>query len=282
MQPYYSLQEKGIRPIIKNALGLKIPKEDLEILSYLCLNNDIIKHLFSDNRSNLSDHSLVNKFRSYKKPDKSLDEAIVVNEKTFSELFSVTGLYRSTFGEEYNLTQFLNSKLHYSAGSNGSGVYFTENDPKYSIEHFKKSDENKSQSRFGHLFKVALNPESKVIDKIKLFEVQRDLITAVNNKQYADGEKIEFKCDKEVLVRMLQSDPSLIALMIGVSSVYVPFRNFTNQGNFGHFVMLNKNAAAVSKNQDSLDVKVDIQNLKNNPEQEKSIISEKLKIMLPR
>ena len=98
MQPYYSLQEKGIRPIIKNALGLKIPKEDLEILSYLCLNNDIIKHLFSDNRSNLSDHSLVNKFRSYKKPDKSLDEAIVVNEKTFSELFSVTGLYRSTFG----------------------------------------------------------------------------------------------------------------------------------------------------------------------------------------
>lgn len=46
--------------------------------------------------------------------------------------------------------------------------------------------------------------------------------------------------------------------------------------------MLNKNAAAVSKNQDSLDVKVDIQNLKNNPEQEKSIISEKLKIMLPR
>ena len=275
MKSFYELQQEGIvKPMLKNPRGYKIPKDDLEILTQMCRNSEIAKRvLFYGERQ--CDPELTTIFNENKHGGSEGGKPLIVDEKKFEELFQVNALYRGTFNDEFDINQFLNSKVEFRIGVNGSGIYFSENDPKYSLNFLLNTP---SKATEGHFFKVALNPNANLVDKMMIYKVRGELISAINHGCYADGEKLNLKCDPQVLINLLQSDTSLVALLLGASAVYIPYRNSTPQGFWGHYVLLDKSAVAVTKDTTHLDTKIDFDNLRNNFDNENEKIRTKLKL----
>lgn len=272
MKTFLELQEEGlVKPIIKNKYGFKIPERDLEILVEMCRNSQFAERIKLENIR--SDAYLSDLLKFYIRGNDGDFKPITVSDSEFEKLENQNAMFRATSNEAHNINHLLNSKVVLRDGDNGSGIYFSEGVgsfvPRYVISHLKDKPVNEN---VGNIYKVALNPDASVVDRIFLYNTIKELKKAVDNGCYADGTKLTFGCDKELLKKVLSNDFSVVALLMGANAIYVPLKEtamIQNQFKFlGHFILLDKNPIIVPKETSQLNARVDITNLKNNPTEE--------------
>lgn len=166
-------------------------------------------------------------------------------------------IYRATFGEAYTLEQLAASPLHYSAGSNGTGLYAVTNDGQG--KHYIKMHLLKKFSKFdqktGNIIKVKLAENATVLDKTNIFMAQRHFVENILN--------LDIQSElKSALISFLSSDVSIPALLLGADVMYIPN---------GHVVVLNKNALAFPANKEDFEnstLRIDLEKYRNHDKHE--------------
>lgn len=272
MKTFIELEELGlVRPMIKNKYGFKIPPRDLEILVSLCRDPQIAERVKSGYYR--SDGKLSDLLKFYIRDGNGDFKPTVISDSDFDKLENINAMFRATSNASHDINTFLNSKIVLRDGDNGSGVYFSEGSglylPNYVVNHLKDKPVNEP---VGNIYKVALNPDASIVNKMFLFQTMNELKKSIDNGCYLDGTKLNLGCDKEVLKRLLSNDVSVVALLMGANAIYVPFRECaTVQGKsmfLGHYILLDKSPAVITENTDKLNAKVNITKLKTNPEPE--------------
>lgn len=271
------LEEGKIKPTVK-ASEFKISDNDLEILINMCKDNRIVDIINSNKGVNHQNAFLANLLKFYIRGENGDFKPLVLSDEEFNKLKNVNTMYRATSIGSHDLNRLLNSPMELRGGSNGSGIYFAEGEDgkvaDYCISHLR--DKNVVESH-GNIYMAALNPEASIVDKFALHYVSGQLIKSINDGCYPDGTKLEVGCNKQTLTDLLSFDTTIVALLMGVNAIYVPFRKFIDKNRaLGHYILLDKKAIAVSSNLDSQNASVDIANLKSNPENEIKKISAKL------
>lgn len=148
-------------------------------------------------------------------------------------------VYRATFGSDYTLEQLATSPLHYSAGSNGTGLYAATNDPfgkGYIKNHLSKQFKAFDQ-KIGNVLKINLAEDAKVMSKIDIHRARDRFLQEINHLDIHEDLKTTF-------CALLTSDISISAMLLGADVMYMPN---------GHVVVLNKDALLLPETQEDFD-----------------------------
>ena len=228
----------SIEHSILKAQGFKFSCDDINIL------NNLINSVATN--ENVNYFNLL-KLLMLEKHNDNENEVLMIDDEVFNNISKENVILRANVGERFDINFFKNTPLYISNGANGSGLYFAENEYNYILQHFKKFEE--LQIKTGNVWKMVINPNANLIDRITLYKLQQRLIQAVNNEQYEDGTPLKFNCNKQILINLLNSDVSVIAILFGAQAIYVPFKHASREnGTSGDLILLDKNAVCLPKN----------------------------------
>lgn len=255
---------KNLQKGVLKSRGFKIAESDLQIINKIVQENT--KELLQISPRSRSNAKFVN-FLLEKKYGNAVNETTVVDDDVFNELAEKNVLLRANVGERFDVNFFANTPLYVADGDNGSGLYFCENETDYVKNHFKKF--SNTLEKVGNVWKMVVNPNASLIDRITLYQTQQKLIENVNRGFYDDGSKCEFNGNKNALINFLQCDVSVVAVLMGAQIIYVPFKHLSQGKSSGDAIVLDKSAVMLSNKIYRCNAKVDLSNLDSANEQSK-------------
>lgn len=233
---------------IKN---LSLSENDLNLVFDFLENQEYFDKFFKNSNFFLSNRTKLVEDWFYFLQNK-LHSQTIKNQKAYSGT-----IYRATFGEPYTLEQLAASPLHYSAGSNGTGLYAVTDDVQG--KHYIKMHLMKKFSKFdqktGNIIRINLADNAVVMNKTDVFITQRRFINEIL-EQNIQSEL------KSALIAFISSDVSIPALLLGADVMYIPN---------GHVVVLNKNALAFPQNKANFEnctLKINLEKYRNHDKHE--------------
>lgn len=143
-------------------------------------------------------------------------------------------VFRATFGEEYTLKQLAQSPLHFSKGSNGTGLYAATSSylGKSYIKLHLTNRFLPYHSKIGNILKIDVSENAVILNKFNIFKAQYKLAEEISNMNISEELK-------NLFIKFLKLDVSIPAILLGIDIIYIPN---------GHLVVLNKDVLILPKN----------------------------------
>lgn len=165
--------------------------------------------------------------------------AFLQRNKTTTKNDAVYGnsIYRATFGESFTLEQLAKNPLHYSRGSNGTGLYAVTNSQmgiSYIKNHLTKRFSPFSNN--GNILKIDISENAVVMSKMHLCVARTRFNEEISQMPITPEEKTIYS-------NFINLDISIIAMLLGADIMFMPN---------GHVIVLNKNSLLLPESKEEL------------------------------
>lgn len=147
-------------------------------------------------------------------------------------------IYRATFGESFTLEQLANNPLHYSPGSNGTGLYAVTNSQmgiSYIKNHLTKRF-SPFTNNIGNVLKIDISENAVVMSKMHLCVAKTRFNEEISQMPITPEEKTIYS-------NFINLDISIIAMLLGADIMFMPN---------GHVIVLNKNSLIFPESKEEL------------------------------